>query len=218
MSIRRSIVLSTLTAIVSLGTARVASASFIVVGPGAFGPGSTLTTFAGLADGIEVNGLTVNGILFQYSLGSGNVIIDGGPGVTNNITPPNIVSILNNTGALTLLLPSPVDTFGYGYAVLATGSIPAATTISLFSGASSLGSLSYTGVPDPVFSGGFAGIQSTLPFDRVVITFSGTAPSFALDNIRTFDSGGTTAVPEPGTMLLLATGLGVLYRCRLRPR
>jgi len=49
------------------------------------GPGSTLTTFTGVADGTEVNGLTVNGILFNYSLGNGQVTIDGGPGTTNNI-------------------------------------------------------------------------------------------------------------------------------------
>src|SRR5712691_9769363 len=106
--------------------------STISVGIGAFGPGSTLTTFMGLADGTEVNGLTVNGILFNYSLGNGQVTIDGGPGTTNNIAPPNIVSVGNNTGVLSMTLPSSVDMFGYGYAVLNTGAVTAATTISLF--------------------------------------------------------------------------------------
>ena len=54
-----------------------AAASTIAVGVGAFGSGSTLTTFAGLADFTEVDGLVVNGILFDYSLGAGHVIIDG---------------------------------------------------------------------------------------------------------------------------------------------
>src|SRR5215472_640389 len=92
-----------------------ALASTISVGIGAFGPGSTLTTFTGLANGTEVNGLTVDGIQFSYSLGNGQVIIDGGPGMTNNINPPNIVSVGNNTGILRLALPLFVDTFGYGY-------------------------------------------------------------------------------------------------------
>jgi hypothetical protein len=164
-----------------------------------------------LANGTEVNGLTVNGIGFTYSLGSGRVVIGGGPGVTNNVSPPNIVSVAlgNNTGMLTLTLPSFVDTFGYGYAILSVGSVVNATTISLFSGVTPVGSLSYNSIPDPFFSGGFAGIQSTIPFDRVQLTFNSVAaPAFALDNIRTFST--TSAVPEPTTIVLMATGLGAL--------
>src|SRR5437667_7314453 len=108
-----------------------ARASTVSVGIGAFGAGSTLTTFTGLADGTEVNGLTVNGILFNYSLGNGQVTIDGGPGTTNNIVPPNIVSVGNNTGVLSMTLPSSVDMFGYGYAVRNTVAGRSATTISL---------------------------------------------------------------------------------------
>ena len=193
-----------------------APGSTISVGNGAFGPGSTLTTFTGLADGTEVNGLTVNGILFNYSLGNGQVTIDGGPGTTNNIAPPNIVSVGNNTGVLSMTLPSFVDTFGYGYAVLSTGAVTAATTISLFSGATPVGALAYNGVPDPTFSGGFAGIESTIPFNSVRVTFNSVAaPAFALDNIRT----ATTAapVPEPSTMLLVGAGIaGYLFVRRTR--
>jgi len=50
-----------------------ASASTIPVGIGAFG-GSTLTAFAGLADGSEVNGLIVDGIEFSYSAGNSQLI------------------------------------------------------------------------------------------------------------------------------------------------
>ncbi|WP_234800433.1 PEP-CTERM sorting domain-containing protein [Luteitalea pratensis] len=185
-----------------------AQAAVIAVGPGAFGPGATLTTFNGLADGLEVDGLVVNGILFDYSLGAGSVVINGGPGVTNNIAPQNIVSIGANAGVLTLTLPGPVSTFGYGFALLNTIPVPAATTIRLFSGATDVGSLSYAGAPDPVFTGGFAGIQSTLLFNRVELTFNAVAaPAFALDNIRTSTAAN---VPEPGTMLLLTASLAVL--------
>jgi len=186
--------------------------STISVGIGAFGPGSSLTTFTGLADGTEVNGLTVNGILFNYSLGNGQVQIDGGPGTTNNIDPPNIVSVGNNTGVLSMTLPSFVGTFGYGYAVLSTGAVTAATTIALFSGATPVGALAYNGVPDPTFAGGFAGIESTIPFNIVRVTFnSAAAPAFALDNIRT---AATTTVPEPSTMLLIGAGIMVLVLFR----
>jgi hypothetical protein len=198
-----------------LAAVRPAAGATISVGIAAFGPGSTLTTFIGLPDGTEVNGLTVNGIQFSYSLGSGHVVIDGGPGVTNNISPPNIVSVGDPTGVLTLVLPGLIDTFGYGYALLTNIPVANATTIQLFNGATPVGSMSYGGVPDPTFTGGFAGIQSTLLFDRVSLTFNAAAaPAFALDNVRTFNS--ISAVPEPGTVVLIATGFAVLWSRRRR--
>jgi hypothetical protein len=179
-----------------------ASASVIAVGPAAFPTSSALITFTGLPDGTEVNGLSVGGVLFTYSLGNGNVLIDGGPGVTNNIDPPNVVSTGDDTGTLTMTLPSPATMFGYGYAILSVADVVNATTISLFSGTTNVGTLSYDGAPDPVFTGGFAGIQSTLPFDKVAVTFNSVeAPAFALDNIRI-----SAAVPEPSTSVLLLVG------------
>lgn len=213
MKIRRLVLAVVLVSMGTLGTARTVAAAVIGIDALAFGVGSTLTTFAGQVDGAEVNGLTVDGILFQYSLGSGLVVLDEGPGVTNNITPLNVVSFGNNTGVLSMTLPSTVDAFGYGFAILSFGTVPVATTMSLFNGATPVGSLSFAGTPDPGFSGGFAGIQSTLPFNRVQVTFESTmAPAFALDNIRT----SAVAVPEPGSMLLLAIGLCALCSPRHR--
>ena len=147
-------------------------------------------------------------------MGNGHVVIDGGPGVTNNVDPPNIVSIGNNTGVLSLNLGGPVNTFGYGYAVLNTVALANATTITLFNGVTNVGTLSYNGVPDPTFTGGFAGIFSTLPFNRVELTFTASAPAFALDNIRTANT-----IPEPATLLLLGSGLvGVAARMRKRSK
>jgi len=98
-------------------------------------------------------------------------------------------------------LPGLSSQFGYGFALLFSGSVPNATTITLFNGATSVGSLSYTGSPDPSFSGGFAGISSTLPFNNVKLSFNATlAPAFALDNFR------VTPVPEAPTALLLGVG------------
>ena len=176
-----------------------AMATVVAVGPGAF-PASPVLNFAGLADLTEVNGLIVSGVQFTYSLGNGLVVIDGGPGTTNNVTPPNIVSIGNNTGVLGILLPTTSTVFGYGYAILNAVTVPNATTISVFNGATPLGSLSYTGVQDPDFTGGFAGIQSSLPFNRVELRFDTvTSPAFALDNIR---FGSFASLPEPSTWAL----------------
>src|SRR2546428_13045396 len=46
-----------------------AVATVIAIGPGAFPGTALLTTFTGLADGTEVNGLSVGGLGFSYSLG-----------------------------------------------------------------------------------------------------------------------------------------------------
>jgi hypothetical protein len=189
-----------------------AMASVVAVGPAAF-PATPVLTFAGLADGTEVNGLIVSGVQFSYSLGNGNLVTDGGPGITNNVTPPNIVSIGNPAGILTLLLPSQSNLFGYGYAILNQTTVASATTINLFLGATNQGSLSYTGVIDPVFAGGFAGIQSTLPFDRVQLTFNSVAaPAFAVDNIRFANI--VSSIPEPSTWLLTLAGVALVLRKR----
>ena len=190
-----------------------AAAAVIPIGVGGFGAGSTLTTFNTAPNGAEVNGLVVDGITYQYSLGNGFVRIDGGPGTTNNVAPLNVVSVGNNTGVLTLMLPSLADAFGYGFAILTFTPVASATTVSLFNGVSAVGSLSFGGTPDPLFSGGFAGIQSTLPFNRVQVIFnSGAASAFALDNVRT----RAPTVPEPGSVRLIGLGAGVLLR-RRRP-
>jgi len=190
-----------------------AMAAVIPVGIADFPGGSQLITFDGLANGTEVNGLTFDGVTFTYTVGgapqNGQVQIDGGPGTTNNISPPNIVSVGNNSGTLTLTLSGPAMLFGYGFALLASGTIADATTISLFSSSTPVGSLSYAASPDPGFSGGFAGIESTAPFDTVALTFnSNVGLAFALDNIRI---AAPVAVPEASTLLLLTSALGLLF-------
>ena len=125
--------------------------------------------------------------------------------------------VIGTTGVLTLTLGGLYDSFGFGFAILYEGSVLNAATITVFDGATNLGNLAYGAVPDPHFAGGFAGIQSTAPFNRVQLTFnSAVAPAFALDNIRLATT--TTIVPEPSTMMLLAGGLLVLFSRRRKPR
>ena len=171
--------------------------------------GSPLLNFNGLANGTEVNGLVVSGVTFSYTLGgtptNGAVIIDGGPGTTNNIAPPNIVSVGNDSGILGVTLPSPATLFGYGFAILDVGAVANAATISLFMGSTPVGSLSYSGANDPVFTGGFAGIQSTIPFNRAELTFNSlVAPAFAVDNITY-----SNPLPEPATASMVLSALAL---------
>src|SRR5262249_13559350 len=96
-----------------------ARASLTPIGPTDFPATATLITFDGLADGTEVNGLSVSGVNFQVLLGgsptNGVVDIDGGPGFTNNISPPNVVSLGNAPDLiLEVDLPTPSTQFGFG--------------------------------------------------------------------------------------------------------
>jgi hypothetical protein len=181
-----------------------------------FAAGATVLDFSGLADGTEANNLVLDGVVFQVTKDgtptNGIVAVDGGPGVTQNISPPNLVSIADIDGvALVVSLPNLTNQFGYGYAIRFEASVPTATTISLFAGQTVIGNISFTGTPDPQFAGGFAGVASKSPFDRAVISFSDLGDAFAVDNV-TFASG----VSEQGTtMILLSIGMGVLLCLRV---
>ncbi len=212
LQVRRRVITLAATTIALAGAS--ARADVIAISPAAFPAGSTLITFTGIAIGTEVNGLVVSGVQFSYSLGSGFVIVDGGPGITNNVSEPNLVWFGNPTGTLSLVLPSLQNLFGFGFAIPSTSPLANATTITLFNGATNVGSLSYNALPDPAFSGGFAGIQSTLAFNQVRLTFNPTTPGFVVDNIQ---FATVTATPEPATFALVFTGLvglGLLRRRR----
>jgi hypothetical protein len=181
-------------------------------------PGSTLETFSGVPNGPlggPPPGLIINGIGYssrgpsQASIGS-----SGGPSMTGNVSAPYIFGLTNN-GGLTLTFLSLISTFGYGYEIAASGLVSNATTISLFDGSTPVGSLSYdstTFIPSFGSTGGFAGIQSTIPFNTAVVTFSPNS-QFLFDNVRT----STVAAPEPPTMMLMGIGfVGLLLFRRHR--
>lgn len=181
--------------------------------------GTSLITFTGIPDGTVVNSMVVDGVLFNYlvnGVASDFLIVDGGPGVTNNVSPPNLVNSGGNAGAvLRLTFAQPEERLGYGFAVLNTVAIANATTVSLFDATNAIvGVLSANGVPDPLFTGGFLGLRSTVPFVRADITFSTLGGAFAFDNLR-FAPAAT--VPEPAGVALLLAGLaGVAQRWRRR--
>ena len=94
-------------------------AALTPIGPLDFASGATVLDFSALADNTEANGLSVDGVQFQVTKNSsstnGIVIVDGGPGTTGNISPPNLVSISDLDGvALIVSLPNLATQFGYG--------------------------------------------------------------------------------------------------------
>ena len=205
--IMRSIV----TAVIVLLTTALSPAALISLSESDFSLGAPSLSFDSIASGTEVNGLAVDVVTFEVSLNgiaaNGLVIIDGGPGVTNHITPPNIVSIANTLGlVLNVTFQSFYTQFGYGFAILATGDVSNATSNELFSGLTSLGSLSVPATSDPDFAGGFAGVRNTTPFDRAQLSFSNLGDAFAVDNLR---FGVAEGVPEGGSIFYVF-GLAVV--------
>jgi hypothetical protein len=181
--------------------------------------GLPVTTFDGWATGTEVNGLTVDGILFNYLVDgvptNGQLTIYGSDNFsTNHVLPPFITSPSfsgsSHPGTLLLTLPTFADALGYGF-VEQPITLSDATTITLFNGNTSVGSLVYSSFYDAGFPGGFAGIGSTVPFNRVALDFSTEATVFGVDNI-VYQTPG--AIPEPGTLLLVASGIGGLLAGR----
>ena len=159
-----------------------------------------IVNFGEVSAGTAIHGLTIKGFTFSENI-PGGTVSSSGPGTTLNLTSPSAQSGGNYSPAsyvLTVTMPDATTQFGFGFAILDfVATIPPgyAVTITPYAGATSLGSISYPGIPDPLFDGGFAGIGSTVPFTSARITFGATAAAFAIDNI---------AVPEPCSLLLLA--------------
>ena len=188
-------------------TSMSASAQVVAIGSGAFSGSPPPLTFNSPPIGTEVNGLSVGGFQFTYSLGSGNVFIYSGPGTTNHVSDPSIVSTGNNSGVLTIILPSLSNQFGFGFALLSQANLAFGTSVTVLNGTTSLGNLLYAAPQDPGFAGGFAGIRSVSAFDRVQLSFNSVdATAFAVDNLVY-----TSVVPEPSSFLLTACGIGALW-------
>jgi PEP-CTERM motif len=184
-----------------------ASAAPFVLSQGAFG--SPIIDFGLVETFAPINGQTINGVTFGFTIGgnpSTDAVIDSGPGNTNNITVANIEG--NTLGILSLIFPHLEVGFGFGYALaILGGGVTNATSVELFDASNvSLGSLSFNGVADPLFVGGFAGIGNLTPFKSAQVTFNSAATTrFAFDNVRV-----NAAVPEPATFILVGLGLAAL--------
>ena len=184
-------------------------AGIMAIEPGDFSGGETLIDYGPpLITGAPVDGLTISGVLHEFSVGGLSsldaTVSPGGPGDTNSVSPPLIEG--DAAGLLSLSFPTPQTRFGFGFAILATSALADGTTIELFdAGSASLGSIAFPALPDPTFPGGFAGIESTEPFTSAEVTFSGDASRFALDDVR-FEN----FVPEPSSLcvwMFFAAGL-----------
>ena len=183
--------------------------------------GTSLITFDGIPDGTPVNGMTVDGVLFNYllnSVASNALVVDDGPALSNNVSRPNLVTVGvgNANGILRLTFAEPEERLAYGFAVLGNLVLPDATTVRLFDGTDVMvGVLSAASSVDfdPIFNSGFLGLRSTIPFVRADITFSPIALGFAFDNVRFAPAAAT--VPEPASVILLLAGFaGVARRLR----
>jgi len=167
----------------------------------------------------SLNGLAINGLTFTESIPMSFTASSAfGPPNTNNISGDRTVSGLGSipTGyTLTVSLATPSLSFGFGFALQGTTSVANAVTVTLFNGATNLGSLVFAGAPDPTFTGGFAGFGNDTLFNSVQITFNQSFTGFSVDNVA-----ARTTVPENGgtLLMLLASGgpLGLFALLRRR--
>lgn len=193
---------SFMAAIAALGCSG-AHASLVTLTQASFG--AAKVTFSEVSLGTALNGLTINGFGFSESI-SNTFVNNGGPGNTGSITQPSALGNGNPVGQIISVgLPELSTAFGFAFALLDSGTIVNGVTITLFDGLSNLGSLGFTAIPDPIFPGGFAGIGSTIAFDKATLTFSTTSAAYDLDNFNSI--AAPTIVPEPGSMVLVGLAL-----------
>jgi hypothetical protein len=127
---------------------------------------------------------------------TGNVLLDPGPANLNNLT-------------LTILFSAVQTSISMNFATNSGTGVP--FNLNAFNGASAVGSATATGVIPPGFGFPEGVVSFSGPtFNRVVLS-APAALDFAIDNVS------VNAVPEPGSLSLLAFGaLGAIAITQLR--
>lgn len=146
---------------------------------------TTTLTFDELATQ-PVNGLSFNGVTFQFEIAgvpsSDANYASFGPGTTTYVQDPSLEG--NAAGTLTLAFDQPVTELQFGVALATAENLAPGFFVELFSPSGT--SLGVTPVNTSVTSFNFTEGQFTYsgaPVGRAVVTFSGAASRFALDNL-----------------------------------
>lgn len=183
-----------------------ASLSPPIVDPG------IIVNFGEVTLGTPIQNQTIKGFTFSENIPTASTSDQGphqfvpGPLNLSGISLQSVLGADLTNYVLTVTMPIPVHSFGFGYAINNFDSVPSAVSITVFNGSTNLGSITYPGAPDPTFTGGFAGIGSTDYFTSAQIRFP-TASLFAIDNLT---------VPEPSSLGLMLLGCAALASQRRR--